>query len=156
VTGKPCKHALAWILSNRGLKIEHFVHDYYSVARFKATYEDRVELIPDRSQWPVVELGYKVRPPLLGREVGRPKVQRQRGCLEKRASKKKVKCKRCGDFGHFAKTCKLAKIGEDGERAPPRNKANKRYASVRLICVIVFHLTICNAAFYMLERSSNR
>ena len=45
--------------------------------------------------------------------------------MEKRATKKKVKCKRCGDFGHFAKTCKLAKIGEDGERAPPRNKANK-------------------------------
>jgi len=31
VTGKPCKHALAWILSNRGLKIEDFVHPYYSV-----------------------------------------------------------------------------------------------------------------------------
>jgi hypothetical protein len=37
---------------------------------------------------------------------------------------------RCRDFGHFAKTCKLAHIGEDGERAPPRNKANKRYPSV--------------------------
>jgi len=58
-------------------------------------------------------------------QAGRPKVQRERGCLEKRASKKKVKCKRCGDFGHFAKTCKLAEIGEDGERAPPRNKAKK-------------------------------
>jgi len=37
--------------------------------------------------------------------------------------KKVVKRKRCGDFGHFEKTCKLAEIGEDGERAPPRNKA---------------------------------
>ena len=37
--GKPCKHALAWILSNRGVKIEDFVLEYYSVARFKATYE---------------------------------------------------------------------------------------------------------------------
>ena len=36
---------------------------------------------------------------------------------------------RCGDC-HFAKTCKLAEIGEDGERAPPRNKANKMYRSV--------------------------
>ena len=128
--GKACKHALAWILSNRGVKIEDFIHEYYSVARFKATYKDRIEPILDRSQWPVVELGFKVFPPLLGRGAGRPKVQRHRGCLEKRASKKKVKCRRCGDFGHFSKTYKEAEIGEDGERAPPRNKANKRYVSV--------------------------
>jgi hypothetical protein len=49
VAWKSCKPTLAWILSNRGLKIEDFVHDYYSVARFKATYEDRVEPILDRS-----------------------------------------------------------------------------------------------------------
>ena len=42
-TGKPCKHALAWILSNRGLKIEDFVHPYYLVGRFRAAYEGRVE-----------------------------------------------------------------------------------------------------------------
>ena len=71
----------------------------------------------------VVKLGFKVFPPLLGRGAGRPKVQRYRGCLEKNASKKVVKRKRCGDFGHFEKTCKLAEIGEDGERTPPRNKA---------------------------------
>jgi len=91
VDRKACKHAFAWILYNRGVKIEDFVHEYYSVARFKATYEDRIEPIPDRSQWPVVELGFKVFPPLLGRGAGRPKIQRHRGCLEKMASKKKTK-----------------------------------------------------------------
>jgi len=130
VTGKPCKHALAWILSNRGLRIEDYVHEYYSVARFKATYADRIEPIPDRSQWPVVDLGFKVYPPLLGRGAGRPKVVRQRGCLEKNANKKKVKCPRCGDFSHFQKTCKMPEVGEDGERAPPRSKATKRYVFV--------------------------
>jgi hypothetical protein len=64
VTGKPCKHALAWILSNRGLKIDDYVHEYYSVARFRAAYEGRVEPMLDRSQWPEVNLGYKVWPPL--------------------------------------------------------------------------------------------
>ena len=49
VTGKPCKHALAWILSNRGLQISNFVHDYYSVARFRAAYEGQVEPMLDRS-----------------------------------------------------------------------------------------------------------
>ena len=31
IIGKPRKHALAWILSNRGIKIADFVHEYYSV-----------------------------------------------------------------------------------------------------------------------------
>jgi hypothetical protein len=132
VTGKPCKHALAWILSNRGLRIQDYVHEYYSVARFKAAYQDRIEPIPDRSQWPVVDLGFKVYPPLLGRGAGRPKVQRQRGFLEKNATKKKVRCHRCGGFGHFQKTCKEPEVGEHGEIAPPRSKAGKRYVS--LLC----------------------
>jgi hypothetical protein len=114
VTGKPCKHALAWILSNRGLQISDYVHEYYSVARFRAAYDSRVEPIPDRSQWPHVNLGYKVYPPVLGRRPGRPKVVRIRGFLETNAGKKKVRCSRCGGFGHFAKTCKEPELGHDG------------------------------------------
>jgi hypothetical protein len=64
VTGKPCKHALAWILSNRGMQLTDFVHEYYSVARFRATYEGRVEPMTDRSQWLEVNLGFKVYPPV--------------------------------------------------------------------------------------------
>ncbi|XP_066396152.1 uncharacterized protein [Miscanthus floridulus] len=94
LTGKPCKHALAWILSNRGMKIEDYVHEYYSVPRFRAAYEGRVEPFPDRTQWPVVDLGFTIFPPLLGRPPGRPRVQRIRGYLEGKANKKKVKCKR--------------------------------------------------------------
>ena len=104
ITGKPCSHAIAWICSNRGVKIDDYVHEYYSVARFKAAYAGRVEPMPDRSQWPEVDLGFKVYPPLRGRAPGRPKVQRRRGCLENNPNKKKVKCKCCGGFGHFEKT----------------------------------------------------
>jgi len=43
--------------------------------------------MPDRSQWPHFELGFKVFPPLLGRRPGRPKVVRIRGCLEKKQYK---------------------------------------------------------------------
>lgn len=50
-------------------------------------------------------------------------MQRQRGCLEKNANKKKMRCKRCGGFGHFEKTCKLEMVGEDGETAT----TNKRF-----------------------------
>jgi len=127
-TGKPCKHALAWILSNRGLKIEDFVHPYYSVGRFRAAYEGRVEPMQDRSQWPEVNLGFKVFPPLLGRAPGRPKVQRIRGSIEKNVNKKKVRCKRCKSFGHFAKTCKQPMQGEDGEigNSSSSKASNKR------------------------------
>jgi hypothetical protein len=60
ITGKPCKHALAWILSNRGVQISDFVHEYHFVAKFRAAYEEKVEPMPDRSQWPHFELGFKV------------------------------------------------------------------------------------------------
>lgn len=93
------------------------MHEYYSIARFRAAYKGRVEPIPDRSQWPHVDLGFKVYPPLLGRRPGRPKVVRIRGCLEKNSSKKKVRCHRCGNFGHFAKTCKEPELGQDGATA---------------------------------------
>jgi hypothetical protein len=76
------------------LKIDDYVHDYYSVARFRASYEGRVPPMLDRSQWPKVDLGYKVHPPLLGRAPSRPKVQRIRGSIEKNQTKKKVRCTR--------------------------------------------------------------
>ena len=108
IIGKPCRHALAWILSNRGLQIKDFVHEYYSVARFKAAYADIVPPMTDRADWPKVELGYKLHPPLQKRAAGRPRVVRIRGSMEERANKKKVRCKRCKGYGHFEKTCKLA------------------------------------------------
>ena len=115
VIGKPCRHALAWILSNRGLQIKDFVHEYYSVARFKAAYADIVPPMPNRADWPKVELGYKLHPPLQKRAAGRPRVVRIRGSMEERANKKKVRCKRCKGYGHFEKTCKLAEPIEDDD-----------------------------------------
>jgi len=109
------------------LKIEDFVHPYYSVGRFRVAYEGRVEPMQDRSQWPEVNLGFKIFPPLLGRAPGRPKVQRIRGSIEKNVNKKKVRCKRCKYFGHFAKTSKQPMLGEDGEIGNNSNKtSNKR------------------------------
>ena len=144
ITGKPCSHAIAWICSNRGVKIDDYVHEYNLVARFKAAYAGRVEPMSDRSQWPEVDLEFKVYPPLLGRALGRPKVQRRRGCLENNPNKKKVKCKRCGGFGHFEKTCKEPMVGEDGETS----SKNKRYDShINLVLSYAFEFNFdltCN------------
>jgi hypothetical protein len=132
---------LAWILSNREIKIADFVHEYYSVARFRAAYAARVEPIPDRTQWPVIDLGFKVHPPLMGRSAGRPMVQRIRGCLETNASKKKVKCKRCGNFSHFAKTCKMPEQGQDGEAAA--GSQNKRFLLILFFFFSFLKLFLC-------------
>ena len=119
---------MAWILSNRGLEISDFVHEYYSVARFRAAYARRVEPMPDRSEWPQVELGFKVLPPLLSRAAGRPRVQRIRGSFEVNATKRRVKCRRCGGFGHFTKSCKerMQELDDPEECATPKKKATTK------------------------------
>ena len=104
------------------MQIADFVHECYSVAKFRAAYDGRVEPMTDRFQWPEVDLGFKVHPPLLGRLTGQPNVQRVRSYLENNPNKKKVRCKRCGGFGHFEKTCKLDMVEEDGEVARPNKR----------------------------------
>lgn len=114
---------------NRGLAISDYVHEYYSVARFRKAYAGRVEAMPDKLEWPEVDLGFKVLPPLVKRAPGRPKVQRIRGCFELNVNKKKVKCTRCGGFGHFTKTCKerMQELDDPDECVtPPKKTTNKR------------------------------
>lgn len=76
----------------------------------------------DRSQWPHVDLGFKVYPPRQKRGAGRPRVQRIRDCLEQ-PGRKRVTCKRCQGFGHFEKTCKLAEpVHQDEQTIQPTTK----------------------------------
>ena len=65
VTGLPCTHALCIITSFRGYNIEDYVHEYYSVAKFKKAYEKSVKPMTDRKQWPKVDPGFKLWPPIL-------------------------------------------------------------------------------------------
>ncbi|XP_062179414.1 uncharacterized protein LOC133884024 [Phragmites australis] len=111
----------------RRCKIEYYVHDYYSVQRFKATYAAMIPPMTDRSQWPIVDLGYKVFPQQQKRGAGRPRVQRIRGVLE--PGRRTVKCRRCGDFGHFEKTCKLAEasgVESNEERVGPSQSTPRK------------------------------
>ena len=131
------------------MQISAFVHDYYSVAKFKAAYEGNVSTMPDRSQWPAVDLGFQVFPPLQKRAPGRPKVQRIRGALEK-GPKKKVRCSRCKGYGHFAKTCKLAEPAEDVVPETP----TKRYVTKEITMILHCKLAVTCIAFKLIHPCS--
>jgi hypothetical protein len=78
ISGKPCTHAICFIGSLRQVKLDDYVHEYYSLDRFKATYQFEVNLMVDKTQWPIVDLGFEMLPPKLERVAGRPRVKESR------------------------------------------------------------------------------
>jgi hypothetical protein len=96
--------------------MEDFVHEYYSVEKFKKAYARRVELIGDKSLWTKVDIAHEVGSPIAIRGVGRQKKNRIKSCLEGGSGKKKAqgnetektkklihgkfKCSNCGELGH--------------------------------------------------------
>jgi hypothetical protein len=79
------------------VKLEDYVHEYYSLKHFKATYQFDVNLMVDKTQWHVVDPGFEMLPPTLERVAGRPRVKRikSRGESGKRGP---YQCKRCFRF----------------------------------------------------------
>ena len=124
ISGKPCTHAICLIGSLRQLKLEDYVHDYYSLERFKATYQFLVKPMVDKSQWPVVDPGFEMLPPKLERVAGRPRVKRikARGEPGKRGQ---YQCKRCLQFGHIEKGC-FEPPTELGVELPPSFAAKSK------------------------------
>jgi hypothetical protein len=105
ITGLPCTHALCLINATRNRDVDDFVDEYYSVDMFKRAYEGVVMPMTGRSQWPKVNMGFKLWPPLLKRSAGRPRSRRIKGVEEGGKVTGKKRCKRCGQLGHMMKTC---------------------------------------------------
>jgi hypothetical protein len=131
-TGKPCDHALAFLIGTANTNFHPYVHDYYSVSMFRAAYAGEIEPITDKSQWPQVTLDFEMVPPISKRPICRQRKLRIKGCLEdggvSNKGKKKVdgkgkakddgddakekkrfgttnRCKQCGQLGHRKATC---------------------------------------------------
>ena len=102
ISGKPCTHVIAFIGSLRQIKLDDYVHDYYSVHHFKATYQFEVNPMVGKSQWPIVDLGFQMLPPKLERSASRPRVKRLKSKGEP-GKKGPYQCKRCFQFGHIEK-----------------------------------------------------
>lgn len=124
LTGIPSTHAIFLIISRRGLELEKFVSDYYSVATFKRAYAGFVVPMTDNSQWQKVNVGFKLYPPILKRSAGRPRSRRLKGVEEGCSGKRKHRCKRCGQFGHIMKTCN--EPVDDSSAPPPASPKPKR------------------------------
>lgn len=75
LTGIPCTHAICYIGSLRNEELDKYVHDYYSMKKFQAAYAGVIEPMTDKSQWPTLDLGFKLWPPVLKRSAGRPREQ---------------------------------------------------------------------------------
>lgn len=124
ITGLPCIHALKFITSLRGppSDIESYVHEFYSVAKFKATYAENLPAMVGKDQWEPYDPGFKLCAPLMKRPPGRPRTKRIRARSEGgRLGARKIKCRRCGAFGHIQRTCKESvdpAFGEEGYGEP--------------------------------------
>jgi hypothetical protein len=89
---KPCTHALWFILSKQP-KLEEYVDELFSVARFRAAYEGVLVLIRGRSQWPKINPRFDMVPPKLTKSSGRPRTRRIKNCTED-GTVRKHKCKK--------------------------------------------------------------
>ena len=90
-TGKPCEHAILFLASQPKINMHPYLHEYYSVARFKAAYATPIPALTDQSQWPKVDIEFSMCPPLTKRKAGRPKQSRFKAWFEKGGSSKKGK-----------------------------------------------------------------
>ena len=62
VTGKPRSHALAFIAKiSREVHMDEFVHEYFSVDRYRKTYTSKFNPMTSKDQWPHVDLVYKIK-----------------------------------------------------------------------------------------------
>jgi hypothetical protein len=109
ITGLPCIHALFFITSLHGpaTEIDQYVHECYSVAKFKATYAVNVPSMVGKQQWDIVNLGFVLHTPVQGRAPERPRKTKIRSSAEGTGlGLRKRKCKRCGGLGDITRNCK--------------------------------------------------
>jgi hypothetical protein len=90
-TWKPCQHALALITAQptRDVKMDNFVNEYYYVERFNNAYKRLIEPLPDKSQWPKLDLSSEIGAPLGKRPDDRKRKNRIKGVLKASGGKKK-------------------------------------------------------------------
>lgn len=126
VCGKPCLHAIAFIGHIRG-SIEAYVHDCYSVQKFRAAYQHIIPALVDKSQCPKSEHGFFLEPPILKNVAGRRRKNRYKESSQK--SKGAHKRPICKGYGHHWHSCRQGDPEQITamllERGPPKKRSKK-------------------------------
>lgn len=117
-------------------ELEIYVREYYSVDKFKAAYVGLVMPMIDKHQWPRVDLGFRLWPPILKRAVGRSRKRRYKGCEKGDSGKRSTRCKRCGQFEHMMKTCNEPIDDPDApEPTPPKLKRKSHKLAKQTVAI---------------------
>jgi hypothetical protein len=125
-------------VSGQAGNIQQYVHEYYSVARFKATYAHALPALEGKQQWDIVDPGFKLSALVLKRAVGRPRKSRIRP-RNKGAGLGARKCKytRCDGSSHFANYCDNAVDPAFKECFDDEMKMGSRLIKMRLQMMIL-------------------
>ena len=96
IRGKPCIHALhlMTVIGGADGEVDQYCSEYFSVAKFMATYADNVPTLLAKDQWNIVDPGFKLHSPVMSRSRGRPKKNRFRTSEEIRLPKI-CSCRKC-------------------------------------------------------------
>lgn len=105
VCGQPCDHALAFLGYLRDVDMNDYIHEYFSVERFKKAYAGHFPPMTFKNQWTKIDIGYTLKKPKLRRRPGRPRKQRIKASEEEGSSRKRKKCTECSEMGHSARYC---------------------------------------------------
>jgi hypothetical protein len=62
-TRKPCENVILFLASKPKVNMHPYLHEYYSVARFKTAYATPIPPLTDQSQWPEVDFEFSMCPP---------------------------------------------------------------------------------------------
>ena len=114
--------------------MEQYIDMAFSVEKFKAAYAGVIPNITDRNQWPQVDKGFKLQPPVAKpkkKTAGRLRKKRILSCLERIGkATRQSKCEGCGELGH-----------RKGSSNCPLTGTKKRYHSNQIYIIVV--LIIC-------------
>jgi hypothetical protein len=72
--------------------MDEFVHEIFSIDRFRKAYASKFSPMTSKDQWPHVDLGYKIKKPKMRWKPGRPRKSRSKPHDEVATSKKRKSC----------------------------------------------------------------
>jgi hypothetical protein len=70
-----------------------YLHEYYSVAKFRAAYATPIPALTDQSQWPEVDIQFSMCPPITKRKAGQNRVDSKHGLRKVGVAKRGKKIK---------------------------------------------------------------